>query len=286
MSYWATELLNGLAFGMILYLVAVGLTVIMGVMRVVNLMHGSGYLLGAYVALTVIGLTHRFEAGALAAVAVAVPIALAVYLLLRRVGSDLTAQAVLTFAIVYVIADLTTHIFGAAPRTVPVPPALAGSVDVAGFLYPAYRLFLIGAGLLLAGVLSLVDRRTLYGALVRAVADDWDMVAALGRRPRLIAAGTFVVGVCLSFLGGALGGATFGTNPGADVQFLVFGLVVVVLGGMGSLAGSLVSAVLVGVVDSVSKAALPSLGDLSIFVLMIVVLALRPRGLFGAREPR
>lgn len=281
MSYWTSQVLNGLSFAAVLYLIAVGLTLIMGVMRVVNLMHGSGYLLGAYVALTVVKATGSFALGIVLAVLAGATTAVVVFAALQRVGNDLTRQAVLTFAFVYIIADLSLEVFGGSTQQVPLPNALNGVVDVAGLRYPAYRLVLIGAGALIALAMLIAERRTLLGAMVRAVADDRDMVSAIGRNPRWIAAGTFVLGMCLAFLGGALGGGVFGAYPGADIQFLVFGLVIVVLGGMGSLGGSLLAAVVVGVADTVTKIALPSIGDLSVFALMILVLAVRPSGLFG-----
>lgn len=281
MSYWTTQVLNGLSFGAVLYLIAVGLTLIMGVMRVVNLMHGSGYLLGAYVALTVIQETGSFVLGLLAAVAAGVVVAGVVFLALQLVGNDLTRQAVLTFAFVYIIGDLSLQVFGGTTKQVPTPEWLQGSVDIGPLTYPAYRLFLLGLGALIALTIFVLERRTMFGAMVRAVADDRDMVAAVGRNPRWIAAGTFAVGMCLAFLGGALGGGVFGAYPGADIQMLVFGLVIVVLGGMGSLGGSLVAAIVVGVTATVAKVAVPELGDMSIFVLMIAVLAFRPSGLFG-----
>lgn len=281
MTYWTTQVLNGLSFGAVLYLVAVGLTLIMGVMRVVNLMHGSGYLLGAYVALTVVKDTGSFALGIVLALLAGALVAVVVFALLRRVGTDLTRQAVLTFACVYVIADLSLEVFGGSTQQVPLPHALQGTLHLGALAYPSYRLLLIGLVAVVALAAFAIERRTLGGALVRAVADDREMVAALGRSPQRIAFGTFVIGMCLAFLGGVLGGGVFGAYPGADLQFLVFGLVIVVLGGMGSLGGSLVAALVVGLVDTLTKVAWPSIGDLSIFALLIVVLALRPNGLFG-----
>jgi branched-chain amino acid transport system permease protein len=281
MTYWLTQVLNGLSFGAVLYLIAIGLTLIMGVMRVVNLMHGSGYLLGAYIALTVIKHTDSFLLGLVLAVLAGAAVALIVFVLLQRVGTDLTRQAVLTFAFVYIIADLSLEVFGGSTQQVPLPDALQGTIHLGGLTYPSYRLLLIGIVALIALAAFAVERKTLWGALVRAVADDRAMVSAIGRNPRWIALGTFVVGMCLAFLGGVLGGGVFGAYPGADVQFLVFGLVIVVLGGMGSLGGSLLAALVVGLTDTLTKVAWPSIGDLSIFALLIVVLAIRPNGLFG-----
>jgi branched-chain amino acid transport system permease protein len=281
LSHDVAQVLNGLSFGAVLYLIAVGLTLIMGIMRVVNLMHGSGYLLGAYVALKVIQHTGSFALGVILALVGAVIVGTVVFLLLQGVGTDLTRQAVLTFGVVYVISDISLQVFGGTAQQVPLPGALQNAVHIGSLEYPLFRLVLIGLAALVALAALLLERRTLYGAVIRATADDPDMVSAIGRNPRWIGAATFIVGMCLAFLGGAFGGAVFGAYPGADIQFLVFALVVVVLGGMGSLGGSLIAALLVGVVDTVAKIAVPSLGDMSVFALMIIVLAFRPHGLFG-----
>lgn len=281
MTYWTIQVLNGLSFGATLYLIAIGLTLIMGVMRVVNLMHGSGYLLGAYIALTVVKHVGNLLLGTVVALLAGALVAVVVFALLQRVGTDLNRQAVLTFSFVFIIADLSLQVFGGSTQQVPLPGALSGSLHIGSLAYPKYRLLLIGIVAVIAAIAFAIERRTLWGALVRAVADDREMVAGLGRNPRLIALGTFVIGMCLAFLGGVLGGGVYGAYPGADIQFLVFGLVIVVLGGMGSLGGSLVAALVVGIVDTLTKVAWPSIGDLSIFALLVIVLAVRPSGLFG-----
>lgn len=281
MNYWLTQLLNGLSFSAILYLIAIGLTLIMGVMRVVNLMHGSGYLLGAYVALTVINKTDSFLLGIAAAILVGVAVACLIFALLQRVGTDLNRQAVLTFAFVFIIADVSLKLFGGGTLQIPIPSFLQGSVHLLGISYPVYRLAMIGIVAIVAFALFMIERKTLWGALVRAVADNRQMAAGLGRNPMFIALGTFILGIVLAFMGGVLGAGVFGAFPGADIQFLVLGLVIVVLGGMGSINGSLLAAVAVGLVSTLTKAIGPSIGDMSIFVLLITVLAFRPHGLLG-----
>jgi branched-subunit amino acid ABC-type transport system permease component len=284
MSYWAGQVANGLAFAIALYLLAVGLTLAFGVLRVVNLMHGSCYLLGAYIALSATEVSHNFLIGALIAVAAAVPVWLVLSGALKIAGRELKGQAVVTLALVYIISDVALVFWGRTPRSVPTPTALQGTVDLLGAQYPAYRLFLVGVGVVVAACLHVVQRRTIYGAVVRAAADDMDMLAALGWRASRVRAWTLLVAVALAMLSGAVAGTVFGVYPGVDRLFLVYALVVVILGGMGSITGSLIAALVVGVVSTVTKSVWPSAGDLSIFALVILVLAWRPAGLLGRRS--
>ena len=284
MSYWAAQVANGLVFAIALYLLAVGLTVAFGVLRVVNLMHGSCYLLGAYIALSATEVSHNFLVGVIIAVIAAIPVWLVLSGVLKLPGSDLKGQAVVTLALVYIIGDLALVFWGRTPQPVPTPTALRGTVDLLGSPYPIYRLFIVGLGAFVALCLYLLQRRTIFGAVVRAAADDMDILSTLGWRATRVRAWTLLFAIALALLGGAIAGGVFGVYPGADRLFLVYALVVVVLGGMGSITGSLIAALVVGVLSTVAKSAWPSAGDLSIFALVIVVLAWRPAGLLGRRS--
>jgi branched-chain amino acid transport system permease protein len=282
--YWASQILNGLSFGMLLFFLAAGLTLTLGVMRVINLTHGSMYLLGAYVALDVEAASNNFLVGAIAAAIAVAALGVLVFLLLQVVGSDPLRQTLLTFGLVFVITDLVLVRWGGAPMSVDKPRFLTGPVDIAGFVYPSYRLFIIGLGLVVAAVLGFLQRYTLVGAMVRAAADDGEMADGVGLNSPMIALGTFVAGSALAGLSGALGGAMIGAYPGADIQVLLFALVVVIVGGMGSLTGAFFSALAVGLLDTLGHVLAPQLGASLMFLLMLATLILRPSGLFGRRE--
>jgi branched-chain amino acid transport system permease protein len=282
--YWASQILNGLSFGMLLFFLAAGLTLTLGVMRVINLTHGSMYLLGAYVALDVEVASNNFSVGAIAAAIAVAALGVLVFLLLRVVGTDPLRQTLLTFGLVFVIADLVLVRWGGAPMSVDKPRFLTGPVDIAGFVYPSYRLFIIALGLVVAAVLGFLQRYTLVGAMVRAAADDGEMADGVGLNSPMIALGTFVAGSALAGLSGALGGAMIGAYPGADIQVLLFALVVVIVGGMGSLTGAFFSALAVGLLDTLGHVLAPQLGASLMFLLMLATLILRPSGLFGRRE--
>lgn len=281
MTYWGSQLLNGLSFGMLLYLISVGLTVTLGVMRLVNLTHGSFYLIGAYVAYDVVNTTSSFTLGVLAAVAAVVLLGAMTYPLLRAVGDDHLAQALLTFGLLFIVADLALLRWGGASLTVSRPEVFTGPWSFGEFLYPSYRFALIAIGLVVAAGLEYLQRRTLAGALLRSTVDDPQMTAAVGRDPRRINAVSFLVGAGLAGFGGVLGGALIGASPGLDIQVLLLALIIVIVGGLGSISGALIGSVLVGVLDTVGRSFAPQVGGAFIFLLMLIVLTFKPTGLLG-----
>lgn len=283
MTYWASQVLNGLSFGMLLFFLSAGLTLTLGVMRVVNLTHGSFYLLGAYIALDLVRNSDFFVGAVAAAVAMAVLGAL-IFVLLQAVGTDPLRQTLLTFGLVFVIADLALLRWGGGPMTVSKPSFLVGPVDIGGFEYPSYRLFIIGLGILIALVLGFLQRYTIVGATVRAVVDDTEMASGVGLHSSLIAAATFLFGAALAGLSGAMGGAMIGAYPGADIQVLLFALVIVIIGGMGSLTGAFVGSLAVGLLDTFGRVLVPQLGASLMFLAMLLTLIVRPSGLFGRPE--
>jgi branched-chain amino acid transport system permease protein len=283
MSYWATQILNGLSFGMLLFLLASGLTLTLGVMRVTNLTHGSFYLIGAYVALTTVRNLDSFTMAAILAAVVVAAVGAFVFGLLQITGTDPLRETLLTFGLIFIIADLALMLWGGDPVAVTKPKILSGPLDIGGFYYPSYRFFIIGLGALIAVALELIQRKTLIGATVRAVVDDVEMAGGIGLNARLIALATFLVGAALAGLSGALGGAMIGAHPGADIEVLLYALVVVIIGGMGNLTGSLVGALAVGLIDAFGRAIVPELGASLMFLLMIGTLIVKPTGLFGSR---
>lgn len=278
------SMVDGVAFGLLLFTLAVGLSLIFGMMGVLNLAHGTLYLLGAY-------LTYALSYGSLLGLAVAVVAGglagavggTALAGLIRPVlGWGQLNQAVLTLGVAFVGADLLTVVFGADAKPAAPPRALAGTVSVAGQSYPLYRLLFIGVGVCLAVVLYLVFERSQFGVLVRATVVDRRMVQAMGVNTRRVLGLVFAVGALLAVVGGVLGAPILGPAPGVDDNVLVLSLVVVVVGGLGSVRGALLGALLVGEVQTLGVALLPQYASFLLFGLMLVVLVLRPSGLVPA----
>lgn len=281
-SFWVLQVLNGVTFGALLFLVASGFTLIFGLMRIVNLAHGVLYLLGGYLGLTVIRATGNFLLGVLvAALAVGVLGVGLERLLLRRVRGNALAEVLLTIGIAFIFADVALMFWGGDPRTVPAPEIISGSVDLWGITYPRFRLFTLAVGALVAAALWFLQRRTRVGAIVRAGVDDAEMVSALGINLPAVFTAVFLFGAVLAGLGGVIGGTFLSLYRGADSEILLFGLVVVIIGGMGSLEGAIVGSLAVALLDTMGKALYPEISYFTIFGPMALMLALRPRGLFG-----
>lgn len=291
MPAWLTadlvSVLNGLAIGFLLFILAVGLSLVFGMMDVLNLAHGALFLTGAYLGAALTGGESSW-AGFLGALGLAAVVGLVAggglsamtEPLRRRSHLD---QALLTLGVALVVAELLGLAFGNDPLRVPAPPGLDGSVSVLGVTYPAYRLVLIGIGALLALAVYAVVERTRVGALVRATVADREMVAVLGVDNRLVKAAVFAVGSLLAVVAGVLGGPIYGASSGLDSTVLILALVVVVIGGLGSVRGALVGALVIGQIESLGRALLPDLASFILFGALALVLALRPQGLFGSR---
>jgi branched-chain amino acid transport system permease protein len=276
------QILNGLTFAALLFVVASGFTLIFGLLRIVNLAHGALYLFGGYAGFTVATQTGSFVLGGVAAVAAAAAAGLVLSEgLLRFVEGHELRQVLLTLGVAFVVNDMALVLWGGDTFTVPVPDALRGAVRVFGTYYPAYRLFLLAAGGAIFVALWLVLQRTRIGALIRAGVDDAEMVEASGINIRRVFLLTFLLGAALAGFGGLLGGAFLTLFPSADAEILVLSLAVVIIGGRGSLAGAAVGSLLVGLLDTFGKAMFPELAYFVIFGPMAVLLAFRPLGLFG-----
>ena len=276
--------LNGLAIGFLLFVVAVGLSLVFGMMDVLNLGHGALFLSGAYIAWSVGGDRPTWSSwlGAIGVAAVAGALAgggLSVLTepLARRSHLD---QALLTLGVALVVAELLSGLFGHDVRSVNPPPGLDGSVRVAGNAYPTYRFMLIGLGIVIAVTMHLMIERTPIGALVRATVADRDMVAAAGKDARLVRLGVFVVGSVLATIGGVLGSPVYNARPGLDSTILILALVVVVIGGLGSIRGTLVAALMIGQIESTGRALLSDYASFLLFAALATVLVVRPQGLF------
>ncbi|MEZ5668731.1 MAG: branched-chain amino acid ABC transporter permease [Alphaproteobacteria bacterium] len=281
MSLVLTLLLDGLAYGMILFIISVGLTVTMGLMRIVNLAHGVFAMIGGFVAAMLTGAgVHFFLAalGGAAAAAVAGGLAeVTVYRPLYRKGE--LAQVLLTIGLVFVSIAAVTLAFGTNYTTVGVPAFLTEPVDLGFRFYPAYRLFLIAVGLALAVGLWLLIDRTLFGARLRAAVDNPRIAQAVGIDVRRLFTLTFVGGSALAGLGGALGAEMMTLEAAYPLRYLVTFLIVVIVGGEGSFKGSFVAAIALGIIDTAGKYFIPEVSSFLLYAAVIVLLLARPRGL-------
>ena len=297
------QLLNGLQYGVLLFLLAAGLTLVFGIMSFVNLAHGSLYMVGAYAAALGYGATGSFALAVLAAMGAAllVGVVLELTIVSRLYRRDHLDHVLATFGLVMFFNELVRLVWGPQPLFVQVPEVLAGTVQLFGFNYPSYRFAIIAVGLLVAvGSYGLIHK-TRVGMLIRAGAQNPQLVGALGVNIGLLNAMLFGVGAMLAGLAGAMAGPLLSVQSGMGEPVLITTLVVIVIGGIGSVNGALYAALIVGVVDtlgrvllplvlrqvaerSVADAAGPALASMLVYLLMAVVLALRPQGLFPARR--
>ena len=282
MEYWTQQTLNGLTLAAVLFLLASGLSLIYGLMGVLNLAHGSFYLVGAFIGLAAMNRFDNFLIGAVVAVvAVAAMGALVQRLLISRVQDNLSAQVLLTFGLVLVAADITLWIGRGRIRVLPKPSAFDGAVDLGVATYPKYRLLVIGVGVVVALGSWLLQDHTKLGAILRAAVDDQEMAGGIGTNvPRLFTM-VFALGAGLAALAGVMAGPFFGVFQGVDLEVLILAFVVVIVGGTGSLTGAIVGSLAIGLADTFGKVWFPELANVTVFLPMAVILVLRPAGLFG-----
>jgi branched-subunit amino acid ABC-type transport system permease component len=277
------QALNGLSYGVLLFLLSVGLTLIFGMLDVINLAHGSFYMLGAYAGLALIAASGSFWL----ALAVAPLLVALIGVLIersclrplyRRPPLD---QVLLTFGFIYLFEDLVKWVWGGRIRSIPPPDVFSGSVVLFGATIPSYRLFVIAFGLLMAAALWLVVEKTRLGAIVRAGVADAEMTAGLGIDIHRVFTGVFAFGAALAGLSGVIAGPIQSAYPAMGASILIPALIVVVVGGLGSLKGSLAGSLIIGQAETFGKAWLPETSMLIIYVVMALVVLLRPHGLFG-----
>jgi len=283
MEFIATQLVNGLAYGVLLFLMSAGLSLIFGLMNVVNVAHGSFFMLGAFFALAIQKWTGSFWAAlALSWIpAVAVGVVMERVFIRKLYTRGHLDQVLLTFGFTFVFVDLVRMVWGADIRELAIPDVLSGVVEVGGVIVPKYRLFLIAFGGLVGLLLWLFLERSRVGAMVRAGVDDAFTATGIGINVPLLFASVFALGVGLAAVGGTVAGPILGLYPGMDIEILIPAFIVVVIGGMGSLRGAFVASVFVGLVDTFGKAYFPDFALFMIYLLMVVVLLTRPQGLFG-----
>jgi branched-chain amino acid transport system permease protein len=281
-EFWVTQAFNGLSYGALLFLLASGLSLIFGVMRIVNLAHGSYFMLGGYVGLSV---SWRTGSYALALVAGAVAVGLVGIamerLFLRRLPGQTLGQVLMTIGFALIFQDLALLIWGGDPYTIRVPAQLSGVVTAGPGRFPIYRIFIVVVAVVVGAVLWLALDRTRVGAMIRAAVDDAEMAQGVGIRVPRVSLGVFALGAALAAFGGVVGAGFLGVYPGLDFEILPYAFVVVIVGGLGSLPGAMIGSLMVGLLDNFGKALFPELSYFTLFAPMALILALKPTGLFG-----
>jgi len=279
--FWLLQLFNGVSYGALLFLLGSGLSLIFGVMRIVNIAHGSYFLLGSYVALTVIWTTGSWllalPAGALAIGLLGLAME---RIFLRPLGFDVLRQVLVTFGFMLLFQQAALDIWGGDNFMINPPAQLTRSIVVVGLHLPLYRIFMIALAAAIGLALWLVLERTRVGAMVRATVDA-EMARGIGIDTARVSMLVFALGALLAGLGGVIGGAFLGVYPGVDLQILPIAFAVVIIGGMGSLAGAAIGAVLVGLADNFGKALFPEISYFTLYAPMVLLLAVKPTGLFG-----
>jgi branched-chain amino acid transport system permease protein len=281
-QFWVTQVFNGISYGALLFLVGSGLSLIFGVMRIVNLSHGSYFMLGGYIALSVINATGSWALSLpVASLAVAVIGLVMERVFLRPLGFEPLRQVLLTVGFAFLFQQAALDIWGGSNMDINPPAALTRSIVVAGIYLPVYRAFMIGMALAIGILLWLAMEKTRMGAAVRATVDDAQMARGVGIDTNRISMFIFALGAFLAALGGVIGGAFLGVFPGLDFEMLPLAFAVVIIGGMGSLGGAAIGALLVGLADNFGKALFPEVSYFTLYAPMVLILAIKPTGLFG-----
>ena len=281
-QFWIIQSFNGISYGALLFLVGSGLSLIFGVMRIVNLSHGAYFLWGGYIALSVIWATGSWTLSLpVAAVAVALIGLLMERVFLRPLGFDPLRQVLLTVGFAYLFQQAALDIWGGNNFEIDPPNALEHSVMIGGVYFPLYRVFMIATALVIGAAIWLVMEKTRMGAAVRATVDDAQMARGVGIDTNRISMLIFALGALLAALGGVIGGGFLGIYPGLDFEILPLAFAVVIIGGMGSLGGAAIGAILVGLADNFGKALFPELSYFTLYAPMVLILAIKPTGLFG-----
>jgi branched-chain amino acid transport system permease protein len=287
MSIWGVLAINSITFGGLLFLLSAGFSLIFGLMRIPNLTHGSLFMLGGYVGSSMV-LTYNLPfwiAALIAALAMAVFGGLIERFLLRRLSGSLLAQVLVTLGIAFIVADFCLMVWSGDPISVRTPSALVGGTRVAGLFFPTYRIAIIVIAVVVAAILWALLDRTRLGAMIRAGVDDPQMARVVGIRVSRLFTIVFCLGAALAGFGGLMGAPILTVYPGLDFDMLPLALVVVILGGVGSLLGSLVGSIVIGFIYNFGLVMVPELAYFVLFLPMVVVLVVRPQGLFGRHAP-
>ena len=277
-----TIILNGISFSILLFLLAAGLEIMFGVMRIINLAHGSFYMMGAYIGIITVQSTGSFLLGVLAAMATGVFLGIVTDRLFFPRTPESLQQVILTLGIVYIISDICRSVWGGNPIGITLPGTLAGSVTIRTLVFPIYRLLVVVVGFLIAVALWFFQEKTLLGAIIRAGVDDSEMVSGFGINIRALKTGVFAFGALLAGFAGIAGSPILFVYPRVSWDILVLSLMVVVVGGMGSLPGAFIGSLIIGLTDSLGKFFIPEAASVFSFSVLVFFLILKPSGIFGA----
>jgi branched-chain amino acid transport system permease protein len=283
-SLWIIQTLNALSYGLLLFLLAAGLTLTFGLLRIVNMTHGSYYLVGGYLGLSLIRGGNNFWLSAVIAGLSMAALGLIIQrALLARYPRDELSQVLLTIGCLFLLGDLALWQFGGTPQMISAPKPFDGPMVIAGARFPMYRLVLIVVGLAVAALLWWLVEWTRIGVYVRAAVNDPETAMGLGVNVPALMTGVFALGAFLAGAAGVVGGPVIGMYPSADMDVMLLALVVVIVGGMGSLRGAFVAAMIVGALDTIGRT-IPQLHEFAMFAIfapMAIMLVLRPEGLMG-----
>ena len=282
MQFWIIQTLNSLSLGALLFLLSAGFSLIFGLMRIANLTHGALFMLGTYVGVSIMRVyPNLWVAALLGGLTIALVGGLIERFILRALSGNSLGQVLATLGLSFIIADLCLIVWGGDPIPVATPEALRLPLVVFGVAFPSYRLAVIGIAVVTAIVLYLMMERTRLGAMIRAGVDDMQMARAVGIPVSRLFTTVFCLGSALAGAGGVLGGPIMSAYPGLDADMLPLALIVVILGGVGSLVGAFAGSFIIGFIYTFGTALLPDLAYVILFLPMIFVIAFRPRGLFG-----
>jgi branched-chain amino acid transport system permease protein len=282
MQFWITQSFYGISYAALLFLLASGLSLIFGVMRIVNLAHGSYYLLAGYIGYTTIKLTHSFLLGVVTgAVSIALIGILMERVFLRRVSGYNLGQVLITVGFALIFQDLALLIWGGEPFTIEAPKLFSGSLVLGGIYFPRYRILMILVAVFVGTGLWLFERKTKAGAIIRASVDNVEMARGMGINAPMVSMGVYALGAGVAAIAGVIGGGFLSIYPGLDFEILPYAFVVVILGGRGSLEGAMLGSLIVGLVDNFGKSLFPELSYFTVFAPMVLMLDIRPMGLFG-----
>ena len=282
MSFWLIQSLNSLALGGVLFTLAAGFSLIFGLMRIANLSHGAYFMFGAYIGLSVLERGYGFMAAIVAAaLGVGLLGGIVERLILRRLAGNSLSQVLATLGVAFVIADGSLWLWGGDPRPVSAPALLSGGVQLFGLTFPLYRLAVLVFSVVIALGLWLLLDKTRLGVMIRASVDDRQMAQGIGVPASRLFTLVFCLGAALAGIGGVIAAPILSVYPGLDADMLPLALVVVILGGLGSLAGAFIGSFLIGFIYSFGQVLFPDLAYIILFLPMVIILAVRPRGLFG-----
>lgn len=285
MDLWIVHLLNGFTWGCVLFLIAAGFSIVFGVMGIVNMAHGTLYMIGAYVGIAAARGLGNFWLSVLVGAITAGLIGLVTErVFLRRLHRQPMEQVLLTFGIVYISVNAVLWIWGAWPMIGDAPALLSGSISIGNITFPVYRFAIILAGLMIATGLWLIQDKTRVGAIVRAGMDDKEMTISLGIKYGLIASAVFFLGACIAGFAGAIATPMVGAFVGSAYDMLILALIVVVVGGIGSVQGALIGALIIGLLDTLGKVFFPDIAMFTVYLILVIMLLFRPFGILGRKQ--